>query len=207
MAIIPTIKRFSPSGLPRVTIFVGCLLLLHGVFRILFSVYEMKTRDQEDPVFVDAHFVDAMISISISIIFGFVGLLLIIGTYKKSHLMLLPWLILEGLGLVIYFLQTSMNIISLIVSEDNYNNKLQEFAISMVYLSIMGLCVYIWLAVLQFYQMLRDEKQKPIKDDEEKLVSKIIIKNPVRRDKPYLPAYVIPISYSKPQQPPSQIKY
>ncbi|XP_055920984.1 uncharacterized protein LOC129952436 [Eupeodes corollae] len=144
-----------------------------------------------------------MITIIISSVFASIGLLLIIGAWKKFHLMLLPWLIIEGLMLVLYFMQTFFNLM------DFRSFDLSRIDLSIVRFLIIGLCAYVWFGILTLYQYIRDEKRKSSTENyKEYLVCSKTDPNEVnRRIESYPPPYVIPIIYSDPKQPPSQIKF
>lgn len=195
---------FSRISLPKTTIVVGCLHILGCLYNIIDAIYGLSTLHDDDQ-FYNNKYENYIQELSFSSLFGLVGVLLIHGTCKKSHLMLLPWLILTGFCLIVVFFSFTMNLLT-----TNLNWSLiafGEMAYNMLCLSVIGLCAYIWFAIFEFYQILRDEKKKQtLKADEEKFVGDSVPEN-VQEKKPYIPTYFIPIAYDDIKQPPSLIKY
>ncbi|XP_024216568.1 uncharacterized protein [Halyomorpha halys] len=86
--------------------------------------------------------------LSISLLFA---TMLVIGIYKRNHRLILPWLIMSGIGLFISLILGALSIISSMAD-------LEWFLISAVSNMLTVFGVYCYLIVYSFYCEIQDER-------------------------------------------------
>ncbi|XP_055858783.1 uncharacterized protein LOC129921121 [Episyrphus balteatus] len=105
------------------------------------------------------------------------GLLLIIGTIKKSHRLLLPWLILSvyvilfGIGSIVAF-----SVLSFGNMDNRFGYILLFVGLGLIF--VTGLCVYIWIGILSLYRKIREKNRIHEELEAEKLEAEKLYQHP-----------------------------
>ncbi|XP_055920980.1 uncharacterized protein LOC129952432 [Eupeodes corollae] len=180
MAVV--IKRLLCLDLPTAGLVIGYLGVFCGIWElieILLGIvyfddyYSAKYKDPTTVRVFDTrsiHYSLLFLMLVASLLDLLTSILLIRGTNKNVHKMLLPWLILKGIALTVLIPVTSLCVF--VGAYALFTGQGSLLLINSILLLIAA-CVYsyLYMVIYSLYYHIRDEIQKPQQIDSENLFS------------------------------------
>ncbi|XP_077291096.1 uncharacterized protein LOC143914676 [Arctopsyche grandis] len=125
---------------------------------LIFEYSNLRTYKFEDnlnkEVFNEAFTPVFSLVVATEVIDIITGAVLLYGVYSKKKLMLLPWLVNNGLGIIFITLSILIGSIVCFLIKD-----MASYGFSLLFMGIFvcGIYIYIWLCVFSFYQKLKED--------------------------------------------------
>ncbi|XP_055920975.1 uncharacterized protein LOC129952431 [Eupeodes corollae] len=169
----PKFESLYYMKLPLAGLIVGFLTAIVGFLNIVELIGALIAFDDREPSFIiiNSHESAEIIGWEICGYFLFMlsGFFLVLGTIKKSHRMILPWLLISGVIILFGIGYVVFSLISMIRNLESDFGKLLIFIVLGIFI-LPGLGIYTWIGILSLYQNLRDKNQRVLTQvDAEKL--------------------------------------
>ncbi|XP_055920982.1 uncharacterized protein LOC129952434 [Eupeodes corollae] len=154
-----------PTACITIGVLGGLISLLKSI-ECLMHLYHLKDIKEFDGDYYDNR-IDIYYVLVPNIVYVITSVLLIIGIRKDSHLLLLPWLIINVIALllsvptVLFFFYYSS-------SRGSTRNLLQIIAIVCVFL---GIICWLWIAVYSLFQDIRQKRNEQLPETEKTLMN------------------------------------